>query len=96
MRLLQLLIATTVCLSSCSTKVMKEEIRMVELQNPIIPGYFADPSLVQYNGKFYMYVTADPWGTGFLSCWVSDDFQMDISYFKLADKSCMYYFSFGS
>ena len=75
MRLLQLLIATTVCLSSCSTKVMKEEIRMVELQNPIIPGYFADPSLVQYNGKFYMYVTADPWGTGFLSCWVSDDFQ---------------------
>lgn len=37
MRLLQLLIATTVCLSSCSTKVMKEEIRMVELQNPIIP-----------------------------------------------------------
>lgn len=48
---------------------------LVELQNPILPGYFADPSIVQHDGKFYMYVTADPWGTDFLSCWVSDDFQ---------------------
>lgn len=48
---------------------------LVELQNPVLPGYFADPSIVQHEGKFYMYVTADPWGTDFLSCWVSDDFQ---------------------
>lgn len=75
MRLLQLLIASLVCLGGCSSKITKEEKQMVELQNPIIPGYFADPSLVQYDGKFYMYVTADPWGTDFLSCWVSDDFQ---------------------
>lgn len=53
----------------------KEQKAFVELQNPIIPGYFADPSIVEYEGKFYMYVTADPWGTEFLSCWVSDDFQ---------------------
>lgn len=39
---------------------------MVELRHPIIPGYFADLSLVQYDGKFYMYVTADPWGTDFI------------------------------
>ncbi|WP_342990959.1 MULTISPECIES: family 43 glycosylhydrolase [Bacteroides] len=75
MRLIQCLLAGLICLSSCSSKVTKEEMPMVELQNPIIPGYFADPSLVQYDGKFYMYVTADPWGTDFLSCWVSDDFQ---------------------
>lgn len=49
--------------------------KVTELHNPIIPGYFADPSIVEFNGKFYMYVTADPWGTDFLSCWVSDDFQ---------------------
>lgn len=55
MRLLQLLIASLVCLGGCSSKITKEEKRMVELQNPIIPGYFADPSLVQYDGKFYMY-----------------------------------------
>jgi beta-xylosidase len=47
----------------------------VELQNPIIPGYFADPSVVEYEGKYYLYATADPWGGDFLSCWVSDDFQ---------------------
>ena len=75
MRLLQLLIVSLVCFWGCSSNMTKEEKRMVELQNPIIPGYFADPSLVQYDGKFYMYVTADPWGTDFLSCWVSDDFQ---------------------
>lgn len=51
------------------------ETALVELQNPIIPGYFADPSVVEYDGKYYMYATADPWGAEFLSCWVSDDFQ---------------------
>lgn len=75
MRLIQFLLAGLICLSSCSPKTAKEEKRMLELRNPIIPGYFADPSLVQYDGKFYMYVTADPWGVDFLSCWVSDDFQ---------------------
>jgi arabinoxylan arabinofuranohydrolase len=43
--------------------------------NPIIPGYFADPSLVQYDGKFYVYATLDPWGGDTLGCWESDDFQ---------------------
>lgn len=75
MRLIQFLLAGLISLSSCSPKTAQEETRMVELRNPIIPGYFADPSLVQYDGKFYMYSTADPWGTDFLSCWVSDDFQ---------------------
>ncbi|MDR1737633.1 MAG: family 43 glycosylhydrolase [Candidatus Symbiothrix sp.] len=47
----------------------------VTLTNPVIPGYFADPSLVQYEGKFYVYATCDPWGGDSLACWVSDDFQ---------------------
>ena len=65
---------------ACSNPVAKkspdhETKTMIELQNPILPGYFADPSIVQHDGKFYLYVTADPWGTDFLSCWVSDDFR---------------------
>jgi beta-xylosidase len=60
---------------SCTSQTKVEEDENITLQSPIIPGYFADPSVVQYEGKFYMYVTADPWGTDFLSCWVSDDFQ---------------------
>lgn len=55
--------------------VVFENTSFVKLQNPIIPGYFADPSIVQHEGIFYLYVTADPWGAEFLSCWVSDDFQ---------------------
>lgn len=43
--------------------------------NPIIPGYFADPSLVQYGGKFFLYATLDPWGGDTLGCWESDDFK---------------------
>lgn len=57
--------------TGCNPVAMKD----TELQNPIIPGYFADPSIVQHDGKFYMYVTADPWGTDFLTCWVSDNFR---------------------
>jgi beta-xylosidase len=46
-----------------------------DLHNPVIPGYFADPSVVEYEGKYYMYATADPWGCDFLSCWESEDFR---------------------
>ncbi|MGB3105348.1 family 43 glycosylhydrolase [Sphingobacterium siyangense] len=45
------------------------------LKNPFLPGYFADPSIVEFEGKYYLYATADPWGEDFLSCWVSTDFK---------------------
>lgn len=48
---------------------------MVEMNNPIIPGYFADPTIVELDGTYYVYVTADPWGTDFLSCWETTDFK---------------------
>ena len=31
-------------------------------QTPVIPGYFADPSIKQYDGKYYIYVTTDGYG----------------------------------
>jgi beta-xylosidase len=43
--------------------------------NPILPGYYADPSLVQHDGKTYLYATLDPWGDETLGCWESDDFK---------------------
>lgn len=67
------LIFTISIIPSCSPKT--EQVKNVELHNPIIPGYFADPSLVQHDGKFYLYVTAEPWGGDFLACWESSDFQ---------------------
>lgn len=45
----------------------------VKVSNPILPGYFADPSIVELDGRFYIYATVDPWGEDFLSCWSSDD-----------------------
>lgn len=43
--------------------------------NPILPGYFADPSIVQDGGKIYIYATLDPWGGETLGCWESSDFK---------------------
>jgi arabinoxylan arabinofuranohydrolase len=43
--------------------------------NPIVPGYNADPSLVQYGGHAYLYATLDPWGGRTLGCWESPDFK---------------------
>jgi beta-xylosidase len=43
--------------------------------NPILPGYYADPSIVQHNGKYYLYATLDPWGGDTLGCWESPDFK---------------------
>lgn len=43
--------------------------------NPILPGYFADPSVVQEGGKIYIYATLDPWGDKTLGCWESPDFK---------------------
>ena len=49
--------------------------RQPHLANPILPGYYADPSLVQFNGHVYIYATIDPWGGATLGCWESTDFK---------------------
>jgi arabinoxylan arabinofuranohydrolase len=43
--------------------------------NPILPGYYADPSVVQQGGKSYIYATLDPWGGETLGCWESSDWK---------------------
>ncbi len=43
--------------------------------NPVLPGYFADPSVLQFGGKLYVYATIDPWGQRTLGCWESADFK---------------------
>jgi hypothetical protein len=42
--------------------------------NPILPGYFADPSILRHDGKWYIYATIDPWGGDRLGVWESRDF----------------------
>lgn len=43
--------------------------------NPVLPGYYADPSIVQHEGHYYLYATLDPWGGETLGCWESTDFK---------------------
>lgn len=43
--------------------------------NPIMDGYFADPSIVKLNNQFYIYATIDPWGGNELGVLETKDFR---------------------
>lgn len=47
----------------------------VNAQNPVVPGYFADPSVRYIDGKYYMSVTSDGYEghNGEPVIWVSDN-----------------------
>ena len=45
------------------------------ITNPIVDGFYADPSVVQDDGKFYIYATKDPWGKDDLAVLASADFR---------------------
>ena len=45
-----------------------------KITNPIIPGYFADPTIIKENGVFYIYATIDPWGGDELGVFETTDF----------------------
>ncbi len=32
------------------------------IHNPIVEGYYADPTIIKHNGVYYVYATIDPWG----------------------------------
>lgn len=49
--------------------------RQPHSSNPIIPGYYADPSILTCGGRHYIYATIDPWGGEKLGCWESADFK---------------------
>ena len=49
--------------------------RAVVEANPVLPGYFADPSLCYVDGRYYIYATTDwyGWEAGPFVAWRSDD-----------------------
>lgn len=44
------------------------------ISNPIVPGYFADPTIIKDKGVFYIYATIDPWGGEELGVFETRDF----------------------
>lgn len=61
---------------SCKQKVnnVKNETITAKINNPVINGSFADPSIVKHEGNYYVYATIDPWGGEELAVFESSDF----------------------
>lgn len=61
----------------CNSNKTKTEEKSTKdlISNPIIADYYADPSIVYYEGKYYIYATIDPWGGEELGVLVTSDFK---------------------
>ncbi|WNH10568.1 family 43 glycosylhydrolase [Thalassobellus suaedae] len=64
---------------SCKQKNKTEKSKSIhaeiaKINNPIIKGTFADPTIVKHEGKYYIYATIDPWGGDELAVFESSDF----------------------
>jgi len=56
-------------------KNARSQVRSTIIGNPIMEGYFADPSILLYEGKYYIYATIDPWGGEDLAVFETSDFK---------------------
>jgi len=58
------------------TGVFKESYAGERIGNPIIPGYFADPTIKKFGDTFYLYATTDgeKLASGQPTVWISKDF----------------------
>lgn len=45
------------------------------ITNPILPGYFADPTIIKEGKSFFIYATIDPWGGDELAVFETKDFK---------------------
>lgn len=45
------------------------------ISNPVIKGYYADPSVLKVDNIYYIYVTKDPWGGDELAVFETKDFK---------------------
>jgi beta-xylosidase len=45
------------------------------IKNPIVGGYYADPTIIKYKNTWYIYATIDPWGSTELGVLETKDFK---------------------
>lgn len=76
-RPIALLCALMLTLSACQTAPDHAGLKagLDRASNPVIDGYFADPSVVIHEGVVYLYATRDPWGGEDLACFSTTDFE---------------------
>ena len=75
----QLLFIIFLCLSSLGHADTRQPVRWNSpgAGNPLIPGYFADPTIRKFGDTFYIYATTDGTGNGYgpAQVWTSKDFR---------------------
>lgn len=69
-----------VCILFCSAfifmawKTQKDQ-KPGHIGNPIMDGYFADPTIIKDGGSYFIYATVDPWGSNELGVFETRDFK---------------------
>lgn len=58
----------------CLVIISYQAIAQNKLSNPLLSGYFADPTVVLDKGKYFIYATIDPWGGKELAVFETKDF----------------------
>ena len=68
-------LALTAGLAMAAVTAAADSWDMPHAANPILPGYYADPTVLAADAKYYIYATIDPWGGDTVGCWESSDFK---------------------
>lgn len=69
----KVIVSIALILLACKTAKHQQQSTNGFITNPIMPGYFADPTIIKEDGKFYIYATIDPWGGDELAVFESTD-----------------------
>lgn len=67
------------CVIACNQIVKTTEESEI-ISNPIIDGYYADPSIVKEGDSWFIYATKDPWGGEDLAVFETKDFKQFASH----------------
>lgn len=73
---LTLTAAALIFTTSMSAQPIKADWNTPQTGNPILPGYFADPTIRKFGDTYYIYATTDGTGNGYgpAQVWASKDF----------------------
>ncbi|WP_114938782.1 family 43 glycosylhydrolase [Mucilaginibacter endophyticus] len=76
MRKVQLIVFLSLCLAVLNSSAQQQSATVPGNGNPIIPGYFADPTVRKFGDTYYVYATTDGNGGGHgpSQVWTSKDF----------------------
>ena len=71
-----LFLSFVLAIQSITGRCQKAEWNTPSAGNPIIPGYFADPTIRKFGDTYYLYATTDGTGNGYgpPQVWISKDF----------------------